>query len=162
MSLRTADDIADIVSSLRMELDELKARQFTSQDSGMKFYDCSPPPITFKIPSSSDWRNFRVVHTFTGARGKNVLVIRSIKLTVNGCNLYLDERTQGERYYYGPTEANTRGEWQPNVSKLLSDATKDIQLSMLYPDPYTSDTFTITTQTWASDRGQDIITWGQV
>lgn len=82
MSLRTADNIADIISSLRTELDELKARQFTSQDSGMLFKQTVGPTATVKTTGGA-YECFYINTTFTPKEDGDTIYYPTFTLSAN-------------------------------------------------------------------------------
>lgn len=158
--MRYDPDLASQVSQLQLDLEELKQAQFTSQDSGMRFYDVSPSPVTFTGGATTSYESaVTIYHRFTGDRQKPVLVNRAITLTVAGFTLVIDERTMGQRYTFDSADYSQYGDWLPYVTKVTSEDYQDFQLSRIYYYSSTPLTFTISTSTQATDTGNDIITY---
>ncbi len=72
MKLRESDSFTDIVSELQLELQELKAKQFTGQDSGMLFKQTIGPSATIAA-SANAYECFYINTTFKPGKGGNTI-----------------------------------------------------------------------------------------
>lgn len=151
--------ISDHISELKLDLDELKTAQFTSQDSGMRFYDVSPGRRTFTAPATTSYESkILIYHKFTGRLGKPTLVSRAIGISIDGATLEVDERSNGQRYYFS-SPTIYYGEWRPYATKRKCADYQDFQLSVIYYNASSPFTISINTSTQATDRGSDAITY---
>lgn len=156
--IRAGANLVNQVQEIQQELDELKTAQFSSQSSGMKFYDVSPSEVVINVPASTSWSaGVKIWHKFTGNRHKNILVQRDIQITIDGITLKVDEQSRGTTYMY--SSGSTYFSVRPYVTKSKSAAYEDFQLSVINFSRSSSSKIRVKTKTKATDRGTDAITY---
>lgn len=152
--IRAGADLVSEVQDIQRELDEIKTAQFTSQSSGMRFYDVSPEPKVFTIPASQ-YSGVKITHKFTGIRRKAVLVQRDITITIDGITLKIDEYSAGRTYMY--SSGSSYFSVTPYNFKGYSENYEDIQISTIVYSYGSARTVRVTTHTKATDKGTDVI-----
>lgn len=156
--IRAGANLVNQVQEIQQELDELKTAQFSSQSSGMKFYDVSPNEVVINVPASTSWSaGVKIWHKFTGNRHKNILVQRDIQIMIDGITLKIDEQSRGTTYMY--SSGSTNFSVRPYVTKSKSAAYEDFQLSVINFSRSSSSKVRVKTKTKATDRGTDVITY---
>ena len=156
--IRAGANLVNQVQEIQQELDELKTAQFSSQSSGMKFYDVSPSEVVINVPASTSWSaGVKIWHKFTGNRHKNILVQRDIQITIDGITLKIDEQSRGTTYMY--SSGSTNFSVRPYVTKSKSTAYEDFQLSVINFSRSSSSKVRVKTKTKATDRGTDVISY---
>ena len=82
MNLRDPDTISDQIAQLQLDLQELKARQFTGQDSGMLFRRTVGPTATISA-IADQYECFYINTTFAPSLGKTTINYPTFTLSVD-------------------------------------------------------------------------------
>lgn len=83
MNLREPDTIADQIEQLQLDLIELKAKQFTGQDSGMLFRETTGDSANIQTEANA-YSCYWVNVTFTPDEDKTPICFSSFEITADG------------------------------------------------------------------------------